>query len=218
MSSVMTARTIAVVPLRDGHSGKTRLADELTPAERSDVVAILARHVVGVLLRTNVERILVVTSDPNFVARTLAPNPRLQVVTQSAARPGLNAAVTIGHEVAVAQGATRLLVMHADLPIVQPEDIRMLLSETEPLVLAPDRDGSGTNALLLDASIDTFRFQFGSRSRFAHLAEAAALGLSAAVVQRPGTETDLDTTADWAGLPQAVRSQLQRRPALSHAG
>lgn len=65
-------RVVAVVPLRDGSSGKSRLATVLDPAERSRLIATLARHVVGTLLASEaVERVLVVTSDPRFTWRAL---------------------------------------------------------------------------------------------------------------------------------------------------
>lgn len=65
-------RVVAVVPLRDGFSGKSRLAAVLDPAERSRLIAVLARHVVGTLLASEaVERVLVVTSDPRFAWRSL---------------------------------------------------------------------------------------------------------------------------------------------------
>jgi 2-phospho-L-lactate/phosphoenolpyruvate guanylyltransferase len=65
-------RVVAVVPLRDGSSGKSRLADVLDPAERSRLIGVLARHVVGTLLASEaVERVLVVTSDPRFTWRAL---------------------------------------------------------------------------------------------------------------------------------------------------
>ncbi|MFF3065392.1 2-phospho-L-lactate guanylyltransferase [Oerskovia sp. NPDC057915] len=118
-------RVVAVVPLRDGSSGKSRLATVLDPAERSRLVATLARHVVGTLLASEaVERVLVVTSDPRFTWRALgtlvepvqppmadAPPTvtdttaegdgpgRLQIVLQPASRPGLNAALDVGREI-----------------------------------------------------------------------------------------------------------------------
>lgn len=202
-------RTIAVMPLRDGHSGKSRLAAQLTPQERSKVVAVLAQHVVSTLLRVDVNRVLVVTNDPDFARFALPPDPRVDVIPQPAKRPGLNAAVTLAHELAVTQGAERLLVVHADLPLLVPEDINALLDRGAPLILAPDRAGTGTNALILDTDILGFRFRFGPGSCSAHLKEAADLRLQTAVVQRPGTSTDLDTAADWAALPETVRARLQ---------
>ncbi|MEE6280369.1 2-phospho-L-lactate guanylyltransferase [Georgenia sunbinii] len=200
--------TTAVVPLRDG-SGKTRLADRFGAQQRSDLVAVLARHVVAALLDAGVVRdVLVVTRDPGFAAAALPADPRLTVVSQPVDRPGLNAAVDLGRRLAVVGGAGRLLMIHADLPLLDAADVRALLAPDAPLVLAPDDAGEGTNALVLDASVRGFAFRFGPGSRAAHAVHGAALGLRTAVVHRPGTATDLDTPADWARLPAATRETL----------
>lgn len=250
-------RVVAVVPLRDGSSGKSRLASVLDPAERSRLIATLARHVVGTLLASeSVERVLVVTSDPRFTWRALGslvpaapptvtnlpaegdgpetpgrPTPpptvtdppadgdgdvgdgdpgRLQIVLQPASRPGLNAALDVGRDLVV-DGSTdeapvRLLIAHADLPALTPQDVEALLALDAPVVVATDRGRSGTNLLVLDADAP-FTFRFGVGSLDAHLAEADLRGVRAAVVQRPGTAVDLDTFDDWAELPVDVQAR-----------
>ncbi|MFE6237402.1 2-phospho-L-lactate guanylyltransferase [Cellulosimicrobium sp. NPDC057862] len=172
------ARVVAVVPLRDGSSGKSRLAHVLDPASRSRLIAVLARHVVGTLLASDgVERVVVVTSDPRFTWRALrdvvvdesgdaahagsdglplltADADRLRIVLQPADRPGLDAAVERGREIAsedaAARGPVRLLVAHADLPALTPADVAALLAEDAPVVVATDRRGEGTNLLALE--------------------------------------------------------------------
>ena len=68
----LPGHAVAVVPLRDGTSGKSRLSHVLDPAARSRLVAVLARHVVSTLLGSaDVERVVVVTSDPRFAWRAL---------------------------------------------------------------------------------------------------------------------------------------------------
>ncbi|WP_245605834.1 hypothetical protein [Promicromonospora kroppenstedtii] len=93
------------------------------------------------------------------------------------------------------------------------------------MVIATDRYRSGTNLLLLpfEARVSSlsaaakarnsglegeggFRFRFGVGSLAAHLDEAAAHGLAATVVDRPGTAVDLDTADDWSQLPDEVRA------------
>ncbi|ARU53639.1 hypothetical protein CBR64_04240 [Cellulosimicrobium cellulans] len=250
---------VAVVPLRDGSSGKSRLAHVLDPASRSRLIAVLARHVVGTLLASDgVERVVVVTSDPRFTWRALRDvvvdestaaadaagtdglplltddADRLRIVLQPADRPGLNAAVDVGREIAAegasTEGPVRLLVAHADLPALTPADVAALLAEDAPVVVATDRRGAGTNLLALDPPasapsstgllsesgperqeprarpVARFRFRFGVGSRAAHVAEAERLGLRAVVVQRPGTAVDLDTVEDWGELPADARA------------
>jgi len=235
-----TARAVAVVPLRDGVSGKSRLATALDPAARRRLVAALARHVVGTLLASDgVERVVVVTADPPFAREVLAglgagPGEaavRLAVLPQPADRPGLNAALDVARAALLAGeadlSATRLLVAHADLPALSPEDVAALLAapgtaETPEhtrtpgpaeagaadVVVATDRHGTGTNLLVLPLAAAGFAFRFGAGSRAAHEAEAARRGLRAVVVQRPGTAADLDTLDDWDQLPATVRTRL----------
>ena len=232
------ARVVAVVPLRDGSSGKSRLAHVLDPASRSRLIAVLARHVVGTLLASDgVERVVVVTSDPRFTWRALrdvvvdasadaahatgsdglplltADADRLRIVLQPVDRPGLDAAVDLGREIASEDAATRgpvrLLVAHADLPALTPVDVEALLAEDAPVVVATDRRGAGTNLLALEVPASAgFRFRFGPDSRAAHVAEAERLGLRAVVVRRPGTAVDLDTVEDWGELPADARAAV----------
>lgn len=213
--------TVALVPLRDGVSGKSRLASALDPAARRRLVAALARHVVAVLRASDgVDRVLVVTADEPFVVETLdrlphGGGPDVEVVPQPPGRPGLNAALDVGREAALARGADRLLVAHADLPLLAPDDVAALLTAgttgdapAPPVVVATDRHLAGTNLLVLPAT-SAFRFRFGEASRAAHVAEAERVGLRPVVVRRPGTAVDLDTIDDWGELPRAVRERLR---------
>ncbi|MBD8079815.1 2-phospho-L-lactate guanylyltransferase [Cellulosimicrobium arenosum] len=229
---------VAVVPLRDGTSGKSRLAHVLDPDARSRLVAVLARHVVSTLLASGaVERVVVVTSDPRFAWRALqdlvvhaasggddGPHlrtddaDRLRIVLQPADRPGLDTAVDVGREIAAEDGPVRVLVAHADLPALTTDDVAALLAADPPVVVATDRHRSGTNLLVLDLIAAPFRTRFGADSLAAHLAEAAAHGLRSVVVQRPGTATDLDTVDDWGELPARVRAAVgQHVPGLHDA-
>lgn len=208
--------TTAVVPLRDGVSGKSRLAAVLDPGSRRRLVRVLARHVVTTLLATDgIERVVVVTADPVFARETLA-GLDVEVLEQPAVRPGLNGALEHAREVLAARGPGPLLVAHADLPALTSEDVAALLVGDAPVVVATDRYRSGTNLLLLRFEAEGgFRFRFGIGSLAAHLAEAEAHGLDAVVVHRPGTAVDLDTADDWSQLPDEVRTAVgQQVPGL----
>ena len=219
--------TTAVVPLRDGVSGKSRLAAVLDDGSRRRLVRVLARHVVTTLLATDgIERVVVVTADPVFTRETLA-GFEVEVLEQPADRPGLNGALEHAREALVARGPGPLLVAHADLPALTPEDVAALLAEDAPVVIATDRYRSGTNLLLLAPdpfepskasgapAAGGFRFRFGIGSLAAHVAEAEAHGLGVTVVHRPGTAVDLDTADDWSQLPDEVRTAVgQQVPGL----
>lgn len=205
--------TTAVVPLRDGVSGKSRLAAVLDAGSRRRLVRVLARHVVSTLLAADgIERVVVVTADPVFARETLT-GLDVDVLEQPADRPGLNGALEHAREVLTTGGTAaggsspRLLVAHADLPALTGQDVTAILGETVPVAVATDRNRSGTNLLLVPFETG-FRFRFGVGSLAAHLDEAAAHGLAASVVDRPGTAVDLDTADDWSQLPDEVRAAV----------
>ena len=63
--------------------------------------------------------------------------------------------------------------------------------------MAPDRAGTGTNALALRPP-DVIGFRFGAGSFAAHAAEIERAGVPAVAVNRGGLAFDLDTPADLA--------------------
>ena len=114
---------------------------------------------------------------------------------------GLNAELNALVEL---QRPTRLLVIHADLPLVSIDDIAALISgDGAACAIAPDRHGSGTNALALVEPLG-FDFAFGPDSFMRHC--AAAKG-KARVVTRLGLELDIDTADD---LDAAISAGFRR--------
>jgi 2-phospho-L-lactate guanylyltransferase len=104
----------------------------------------------------------------------------------------------------MAEGASALLVLPADLPLLEPEDIRDVLGEADDetsVVISPDSARAGTNALLL-APPDAVPFAFGLGSYEAHLQAARERGLDVRVCERPRLAFDLDTADDLARLKE----------------
>ena len=106
----------------------------------------------------------------------VSPDPDvLEVAVAAGARPllqrsrGLNPAL---REARAAIHAGRLLVVPGDLPAVTAGDLAAVLAAGDTagapgVILAPDRHGRGTNALLLDPP-DVIEPAFGGDSRAAH--------------------------------------------------
>ncbi len=226
---------VAVVPVRDGVAGKSRLAAALPAGVRSRLIAVLATRVVRTLAASAaVGRIVVVTTDPAFAAAILGPDAgpggRVRILAQPDHVVGLNAALdaaraAVRDEAAAAArtagpaaaraaegGRSRrpaLLIAHADLPALTASDVDAVLAAAQPIAVATDRAGRGSNLLACDLALP-LRFRFGPDSLAAHLAEADRLGVRATVVRRPGTAVDLDTVADWRALPAELRGDLAR--------
>ncbi len=154
-------------------------------------------HVLSVLSRAEgVDRVAVVSPERGALPA--------RVITLDDPGGGLNEALTAAALAARCRGAGRLLVVHADLPLLEPEEVTALIeaSQASGLAIAPDRHGQGTNALCLSWP-PAIRFEFGPDSFRKHLAQAAARGLSPAVVRLPGLAFDVDEPDDlncWSGL------------------
>lgn len=194
----MNRDLLVVVPVRSLAGGKTRLAGVLAPEEREALVRRMLAHSLATVAEAGIARPTVVIS-PDPAARRFAVAAGADSLPQSAAAPGLNAAIALGRDHAAALGIWEMLVLFADLPLVGPADLRRLAADPAPVVVSPDRHGTGTNALLLrlDLGASAFAPHFGEGSAAAHRAEAAARGLDASTASVPGVAFDLDTPEDW---------------------
>ena len=109
---------------------------------------------------------------------------------------------------------SRLLIVPGDLSAVTPDDLGAMLAAgdaagTPSVVLAPDRHGRGTNALLLDPS-DAIEPAFGGGSREGHAWLARCAGIPyLEVTGRSGLEHDLDMPEDLL-LAEALRGETPR--------
>lgn len=183
----------AVIPIRSLTSGKARLAGLLDTAERAALNRALFDHALEVATSVpGASASFVLTPDPE--ARALARAAGFHTPADPGA--GLNAALSAGLDAARAAGAVRIVVMAIDLPCVGPSVVRALAEEAEPVVIAPDRHGAGTNMLCVEATL-AFTPRFGADSLGAHIAEARRLGVRAAVVNEPRAALDIDTEDDW---------------------
>lgn len=201
----------AVVPVRSLAGGKTRLANDVSPTDRQALTTRMLRHVLRVVDASGVaERIIVVSADDDALNAAGTAVSSVVPILQREDRPGLNAALDLGREVALRNGASSVLVLFADLPLLAVEDLHALVevSAAHDVAIAADRHGEGTNALLLDVTSagKLFAFQFGSQSAPAHRREAARLGMRLGECHSVGLAFDLDTAQDLAHYAEQTKS------------
>lgn len=190
----------AIIPIRSLTAGKTRLAGALTPDDRSVLIRAMFGHVAReALAAPGIDRVVVVSLDPEALAFAQSIDRRIETVLQPAETAGLLPALEQGRDLAIANGASALLILFADLPLLHAEDINDLLDIDQPVVLAPDRHGIGTNAMLLRLThpkAHRFPFAFGEASYARHLTAARRRRIPAATFTAAGTAFDLDTPDD----------------------
>ncbi len=195
-----TADVFAVVPVKDLAGTKSRLAPILNPGARAGLTLYMMGRVVRALKEAGVGDVCVVSPDP-VVLGEAASRGAVPLVQRSV---GLNPALEEGRARALTGGASALLVLPADLPLLDGEDVGAVLEaagDGPGLVLAPDGARSGTNALLLRPP-DALPFLFGPESFEAHLGAARARGLEVRVCERSHLAFDLDTAGDLRRLEQ----------------
>ena len=192
--------TCAIVPVRAGCDGKTRLAGVLSPASRAALVRSMLERVLDALRHARgVARIVIVTPDASLVPAGV------EFVRDRG--DGMNAAVTLALD-HLGTGATAAVVVAADVPQVTSREIDRLVValRTHEVVVVPDHLGTGTNALglRLPAAIAP---QFGPGSCAAHSRAARDAGRTLRVLALPGLARDVDVPADLDGcaLPGLAR-------------
>lgn len=183
--------TVAVLPIKRFAHAKQRLdrvgKDALAAGMADDVLRALAGA-------RGLDDVLVVTGDDEAKAR--AADHRATVVDE-AEPAGHSGAAAIGVARAVELGATRVLLVPGDCPLLRAEDVDGLLARhPQPgVVVVPDRHGTGTNALLLQPPT-AIPPAFGPGSRERHVRLAREAGQPIQVDEVPALLMDVDTLED----------------------
>ena|SRR5688572_8421622 len=182
-------KTIVVVPVKGGTQQKSRLADALSVTERERLVADMAHHVLA--------QARLAAGDGNVVILSPAPIGAAYGWREDRLR-GFNEELTA---LRADERDAVFVVVNADLPFVQAEDIAELIAAAREgaIAIAPNRDGSGTNAVALPPNAE-FTFAFGVESFERHRQSA---GARAMIVRRNGLAFDVDTPADLADARRA---------------
>jgi 2-phospho-L-lactate guanylyltransferase len=183
-----------VVPIKAFTGAKTRLSDRLDPDQRACLAQAAADRVLRAVADCPLVELRLAVVDTNLAAR-MALHRNFEVLQ----RPdllGQSAAVSAGFSAAIKRGATNILTVSADVPLVRPKDIDEMLRPRPPvLVMVSDREGLGTNAMRLDPAVD-LRLHFGPDSLAMHKREAATLRLPVKVIDNRRVRLDIDTPDD----------------------
>lgn len=183
-----------VIPLRAFVDGKSRLAPYLDQHDRERLLEAMADRVVAA---ASPHPVVVITSAPEV--ESWAERHDLEVI----ADPGnLDDAARAGVEFWRSRNAGRIVIAHADLPLV--ESLTPLAAPgTQPTaVVVPCHRDDGTPLLSLPSPVD-FPFSYGPGSFERHVAAAERAGLDVLVLtDDPTLRQDVDSIDDLELLTQ----------------
>lgn len=186
----------AIVPVKALNESKSRLRDVLTPEQRLELSReMLTRTLQALSEVLEVEQTLVVSADPTVLALA---KERGAMALEEHGSPELNQALIQATALAEEANVKAILVLPADLPLIQATDVQALIERAQDppvVVIAPDRRHSGTNALLV-APPGAIKYSFGPDSFDRHVRQAEAVGVRVEIVELTALGLDLDAPDD----------------------
>jgi 2-phospho-L-lactate/phosphoenolpyruvate guanylyltransferase len=185
-----------LIPVKDLSCAKQRLAQLFTQEERTRLAWMMLETTFAAATGVrNVDRLAVVTLYPPAIS--LAEKYGMEVISETA-QISESVSVDFGSHELKKRGASSVLRLPIDLPLIKTEDIEMILSYAKArphIVIVPSRDGTGTNAILRKPP-DLFPSHFGPGSFLKHLREAEKAKAECEVIHLPRVALDIDDAED----------------------
>lgn len=191
----------AIVPVKPLRRGKSRLAGLLSEEQRTRLNRYLLEHTLTTINRlSEIEHTLVVSRDPAVLALTRAIGAH--TVLEDGA-PQFNTAIKRATIIAQAQGARAVLILPADLPLIEPSDLSAFLrkgNHPPVVVIAPDRRLDGTNSMFINpAGLIEYGYGLGSFQRHCQRATKAGASLEIVYSEKIGLDLDLPEDLEMVG-------------------
>lgn len=192
MNGYMKCR--GLIPVKSLATAKSRLASSFTRHQRERLVLDMFHHVLCVLLDSELfEKVSVVSSDKQVLEKAYLWGGQVLVEEYHGHNQALHAAALRE----ISEGVTTLLTISADLPLLTTQEIHCFFEQSlqHDVVLAPSRDGTGTNAIFVHPPLSVpYVFGPGSLQRYVEAAKQKQLSYSK--FHSIGLALDIDTIDD----------------------
>jgi len=196
-------RLYSITPVRMLGNGKSRLSSILSPSQRERLSKAMLFDVLSKIRSSKITKgMLVVTPDKEVIK--IARDFGAHGIKEDEER-GVNAAVEKGIEYALKNRADSIVVIPADLPRLNTEDLVSLVDAVEEdptVVMTPSNRLDGTNALLMKPPA-VMHVHYDQDSFRSHVLEAIEQNVRLKTVLRNGLMSDLDDQID---LTEFLRS------------
>jgi 2-phospho-L-lactate guanylyltransferase len=188
----------ALLPVKNPQNAKQRLNGLLSATQRENLARLMYEHTLAALCESQgIDRFVVVTSDSG-----IAEHARRSEVSVFEEHEQLSHSASADAAClrAMALGATTVLLVPIDVPLVTAADFGRLAEAARPgVIIVPSADGTGTNALVRTPP-DVIESCFGPGSFRAHLEQAQSKDIPVDTLRLPGLMFDIDTPEDVAEL------------------
>lgn len=183
----------AIVPVKVIEKSKTRLS-AIDSQQRVKLTVAMLNNVLSALSRSRrISDVTVVSGDRR--AARIARRYGAKFMWEGRS-PGLNRALKSAIQ-KLGRANETVVIVHADLPLLTPKDVDMLVTRSEgsQIAIVPCKNGTGTNALLLKPP-DVIPPVFGQGSFKTHLSLARRTRSRCKVVRIWGIQFDIDEPRD----------------------
>jgi 2-phospho-L-lactate guanylyltransferase len=184
----------ALIPVKSLMTAKSRLSSTFTQHQRERLVLDMLHHVLSVLLESELfEKVSVVSSDKHVLEKAYLWGAQAVVEEHHGHNQALHAAALRE----ISEDVTSLLTISADLPLLTTREIRCFYEQSlqHDVVLAPSRDGTGTNAIMVHPPL-AVPYVFGPGSLKSYVELAMQKHLSFSKFHSIGLALDIDTSDD----------------------
>lgn len=185
-----------IVPVKDLSKAKERLSSLLPQHQRTAIAYAMLEDVLTALKGSKLaDRKFIVTLDAKAIE--IAQSLDIEVMLETE-QNGESASVDYASQIAKEMGATSVLVVPGDAPLITTEDIDFILErekDTPSIIFVPARDKLGTNAILRKPP-DAIPSMFGHDSYNKHMAEADSNNITYESYDNPRIGLDIDRPED----------------------
>jgi len=183
-----------IVPVKRLEEAKSSLAPVLGPAARRELVLAMLEDILRVLLSAPSIAGVIVTSPDDEVLRFAR---EIGAETVFDGHIELNLSIELAIKKAIQIGASSVLILPGDVPLVRVHDVENMASMVNcerAVVISPSKS-RGTDALLIRPP-DLINLRYGGESFPLHIQEALKAGVTPRIYKSHNLENDLDDPAD----------------------
>jgi 2-phospho-L-lactate guanylyltransferase len=185
-----------IVPVKDLSKAKERLSSLLPQHERTALAYAMLEDVLSALKGSLLaDRKFIVTLDAKAIE--IASDMGIEIIKETA-QNGESASVDYASQICKDMGATSVLVIPGDAPLITSDDIDFILEKEKDapsIIFVPARDELGTNAILRKPP-DVITSMFGHDSFRKHMNEADKNNIPYDSYDNPRIGLDIDSPED----------------------